>query len=305
MTLLSISRLERDTSPVFIVGEARSGSTILYRVLQKHSAFRGPKENLQESKIMTSIDELASVLGPQQPKSMFRYMADERSYDEFRKSVAPIRSMLKIGEDVMRRLDSSSGKYRIWVATGHPLAVRSYFYHARQAHQVDRVLEKTPNAVMQVNRLRRCYPNAKFIYIHRHPVDVYASYVSLSKVDEKFRWARIPMSEFAYRWRVRSKCAIAFARKIPESFSLLSYEQFTSEPDETIKRLCEFLGEDFDPDMVVEEEPNKNYRMGAPHLYGEITTKTKEWQDHVTARQAAELQKKVRPVMRELAYPLY
>ena len=38
--------------PVFIVGEARSGTSILYRTLQQHPSFRPRTEDLTESNAM-------------------------------------------------------------------------------------------------------------------------------------------------------------------------------------------------------------------------------------------------------------
>jgi Sulfotransferase family len=49
MGLLEISRTARRSSPVFIIGEARSGSSMLYRILLQHPTFAPRAETLQES----------------------------------------------------------------------------------------------------------------------------------------------------------------------------------------------------------------------------------------------------------------
>jgi Sulfotransferase family len=49
MGLLEISRAAKRSSPVFIIGEARSGSSMLYRILLQHPTFAPRAETLQES----------------------------------------------------------------------------------------------------------------------------------------------------------------------------------------------------------------------------------------------------------------
>jgi ABC-type polar amino acid transport system ATPase subunit len=53
MKLKKISDEMKNDHPVFIVGEARSGTSVLYRTLQKHSSFRPKEINLVESKILS------------------------------------------------------------------------------------------------------------------------------------------------------------------------------------------------------------------------------------------------------------
>jgi hypothetical protein len=304
MNLLQISRVERDTSPVFIVGEARSGSTILLRTLQKHPAFRPALENLMESKLMNHVEKSA-VFGPREPKTAYAFMADDTYYQAFLASIAPLRPLLRIGEATLWRMRPGRRRDQVWAATGHPLVVRSYFHHARKGLGVTRIVDKSPNQVRQVDRILRCYPQARLIYIHRHPVDVYSSYVRLGQVDSRFQWARIPLAEFTRRWANRSRLALRTAARLPASFLLLRYEDFTEDPEKEVRRTCDFVCEEFDPEMVVERKPDLTRRKATPHLFGEITTKTKDWTDYVSAEEAATLQKRLRPIMQEMSYEDY
>ncbi|MEQ7125189.1 sulfotransferase [Actinopolymorpha sp. B11F2] len=305
MNLLEISRTERVTAPVFIVGEARSGTTILYRSLQKHPAFRPRSENLWESKIMVHVDNAASF-GPREPGTMYGHMAhDDDRYQAFLTSIAPLRPLLAAGEAALRRVPARH-RSRIWTASGHPLVVRSYFHHVRTARGVKRVLEKTPSHVNYVHRLLRCYPKARLIYIHRHPVDVYTSYVRRARVDPvAARWAALKPTAFAQRWARNTTLALAAAAEVPASFLMVRYEQFTAAPDETMRGICDFIGEPFDLEIVREPNPDLARRRAAPHLFGEITTKTKEWRDYVTPLDAAALQQRLAPVMDRLSYQPY
>lgn len=303
MNLLQISRAERATSPVFIVGEARSGTTILYRTLQKHPAFRPRRENLWESKLMNHV-ERAATFGPREPATLFGYMdKDERCYQAFLDAIAPLRPLLRAGAVAEDRFGPNE---RLWAASGFPLVVRAYFHFAREARGVTRLLEKTPNHVRHADRLLSCYPRARLIYIYRHPVDVYTSYVRRAEVDPKAtKWASISLDAFAHKWRTNSLLALEAARRLPGRFLLLRYEDFTADPEAAGRRICDFVGEPFDPEIVVERKPNLEKRKQAPHLYGQITTTTKNWRDYVNPEEAELLQDRLAPMMKRLAYEPY
>jgi hypothetical protein len=307
MSLRRISQAELGTSPVLIVGEARSGTSILYRALQKHEAFRPRRTNLWESHLMRHIGQAASF-GPGQPRSMFGYMADSAEhYDAFLDSIGSLRPLLRLGETTLRIAGGHRrGMGKVWAATGHPHVVRSYFHHARHARGVERILEKTPGHIMHVGRLLRCYPDARLIYIHRHPVDVYSSYVRRAQLDPGTRdWAEMSWRAFADRWKRNSKLALSAARRWPGSLLLIAYEEFTRDPESEMRRICGFVGEPYDPELVIERQPDYERRKADPHLFGHITTKTKDWADYLSAEDAAALQHRLRHVMAELSYQPY
>ncbi len=306
MGIVQISRAERVTSPVFIVGEGRSGTTILYRVLQKHPAFQPRSVNLWESKLMSHIDR-AATFRSREPRTLYGYMADDDAcYDAFLASIAPLRPLLRVGEAVRRLAPFEVGMSQVWAATGHPWVVRSYFHHARRARGVGRILEKTPDHLRHTDRLLRCYPRARLIYIHRHPVDVYTSYLRRAEVDPGYRqWAGMPTDAFAARWETRTLLALDSAARLPASFRLLRYEDFTRDPDQATRAVCEFVGEPFDPQLIVEDNPDLTRRKADPHIFGSITARTKEWRDHVSREDANSLQARLRPVMSRLSYDPY
>lgn len=304
--LLHISRIESKTSPIFIVGEARSGSTLLYRSLQKHPSFRTRDENLAESAIMRHIGDIRQF-SAREPRSAFRYMArDKELYARFLESIEPVRKLARIGGAARRRIDAPRTKLLVWNATASPLIVRSFFHHARLARGCDRVLEKTAGHVQHVDELLACYPRARLIYIYRHPVDVYTSYLKLARINERrFDWVRNSVPKFPRRWARRTQRALDAAARLPESFLMVRYEDFTADPEGTAHRLCDFIGEPFDEAMVTEQRPRIDPRRGSPLLYSAITSKTKDWQEYLAPSEAAKLQARLHPVMSRLAYEPY
>jgi hypothetical protein len=288
MNLLQISWIERSTLPVFIVGEARSGTSILYRTLQKHDVFRPREENLAESQVMTYVDRIGT-LRSREPASMFGYMAyDESAYDSFLASIAPMRPLVGL------------------LGVGQRFVVRSYFHHARSARGVDRILEKSPAHIRHVDGLLAYYPKAQLIYIHRHPVDVYSSYLRRAEADPNADWARISTAKFATLWEANTTLALNTAARLGDArFLLVRYEAFTAKADRVVKEICDFVRVPFDPQIVIERNPDLTRWKPDPHVYGQIAAKTKDWRTYVSIEAAMELQQRVASTMKRLSYDPY
>ena len=75
-SLLRISADMQRSSPVFIVGEARSGTSILYRTLQKHSSFRPRQTNLAETNIFAHLRR-TFMFGQSYPETLRQFMLDD------------------------------------------------------------------------------------------------------------------------------------------------------------------------------------------------------------------------------------
>jgi hypothetical protein len=100
---------------------------------------------------------------------------------------------------------------------------------------------KTPNDVFNADRIRECWPDARFIFLLRHPASIAASRASL--------WERGVDPERNAE-RIRRYCeALEVARQKYEGYTV-RYEDVTADPEGTTRRLCNFLGVDWEPDML-------------------------------------------------------
>lgn len=85
--LLAISAEMKARSPVFIVGEARSGTSILYRTLQKHTSFRPREPNLVETEIFSHLRR-TFMFSMSYPQPLIRFMLDDQGpYRDFLRSI--------------------------------------------------------------------------------------------------------------------------------------------------------------------------------------------------------------------------
>ena len=103
------------------------------------------------------------------------------------------------------------------------------------------IVDKTPNNVFMPDRLRDCWPDARFIFLLRHPAAIAAS---------RREWLGPNPDDVANVERVRQYCeALEDARRNYDGLTV-RYEETTDDPSAATHRLCEFLGVEWEPEMV-------------------------------------------------------
>src|SRR5918993_578669 len=197
INLWRVSRAMKAASPVFIVGEARSGTSLLYRTLQKHPSFRPHRQNLVETDAFSHLRR-TFMFSRTYPDPLRRFMLeDEAAWRAFLRTIRPIRAVSAVWAPVNYVLRDRVAW--LWHANLHQLVLRAYFFYAWQARGCGRLLEKTPTNSLHLPRLVATFPRARFLYIHRHPVDVFTSYRRRAALDPQASWANIRLDEFCRR----------------------------------------------------------------------------------------------------------
>lgn len=263
--------------PVFIVGAPRSGTSILYRTLLKHSAFAVAGDEalqLAESAILDSLHSAPRWKAPRPPRLWLFFLRDEVGYGAFLAEVGEITAGLEV---------VASGEKPPWTAP----VLEAFVRHASATRSCRRLLEKTPTHIERAHWLLDALPSARLIFIHRHPLDTYTSYLRRARVDPKATWAALSVEDFAAVYRRHTDQAAALESDRPDRFLAVSYEEFTTDPSAQTGKICDWVGEDFRPSLVEERSPDLTRSANDPYLFGEITRETKDWSeyvDHETAR---------------------
>jgi hypothetical protein len=297
--LLGVSATMRASDPVFIVGEARSGTSILYRTIQKHPRFQPRQPNLVETNIFVHLRRTFMFrLG--YPSELIRFMLDDkREYASFLSTIRPVRvvsaALIPVNFALRDRFSW------LWYANLSHLVVRSYFFHARRARGCPRLIEKTPTNTGNLARLKHCFPNARFLYVFRHPVEVLGSHRRRAVDDPEATWALTDLHAFYRNWRASTRRALAW-REDHEDLLLVRYEEFTQTPEPALREMCSFLGEEFDADMAAETRPQVGRWRGDPHLWGPIVARTKRWSDYVSRDEACALGDRLGEEIEALGY---
>jgi hypothetical protein len=299
--LRTLSHAGRHLQPVFIVGEARSGTTLLYRLLQQQPAFGPAQPHLVESRFaevfLTKPDLDEATAWPLRDFLTF----DDVAWRRFLAAVAPL---MPLRAELLRRRPGVWHNERAASAAGIGWIARAYLAVAAEARQVTRLVEKTPQHTPFAGHLMRWFPGARLLYIARHPVDVITSYWRRAEADEdSAAWARLELETFASLYAKRTAAAQRWARLRPSAFRILRYEDLVHDPERTLEAVCRFAGADFDRTAI--EASDRRGPRWDPHLWGPAVEQTKDWRDFIAADVAHALEERLSQPLAALAYRRY
>lgn len=101
-------------------------------------------------------------------------------------------------------------------------------------------VDKTPSNSYNWPKLVRCWPQARFIVLRRHPAMVAASWQNAHPT-----WSKEQVAQYVLRYMHGLDRAFADRGGL-----LVRYEDLTREPERELSRICSFLGLPFDSRMV-------------------------------------------------------
>lgn len=141
------------------------------------------------------------------------------------KSKYVTRAMAELG------LDGDQLRYLLWDRLLHRELVR---------HQKRVLVNKTPSDAFIWRQLVECWPDARFIFLLRHPAAITDSWHKARK-----DWSRDQAAEDVLRYME----AVEDARVEHGGLSV-KYEDITIDPAREMQRICEFLDLTYEPAMV-------------------------------------------------------
>jgi hypothetical protein len=277
-------RSSERASSVFIVGAPRSGSSILYRTLLKHPSFSVEGDEalqLAESAVLEALGSAPRWKAPRPPRLWLFFLRDEEGYGRFLDDVKAITA----GSEATH----PEGKPP-WAKD----VLEVFVEHASEVRRCHRLVEKTPTHIDRAEWLLDSLPTARLLFVHRHPLETYTSYLRRAEVDQRATWAKLTIEEFAAVYRTHTRKAQHLAATHPDRFLTVGYERLTHHPRRELEGICEYLGETFSDDLLQEANPNLGRSTNDPHLFGPITAKTKEWSDFVDTAVARLVEAKTR-----------
>lgn len=215
----------RHTSPVFLVGVPKSGTTILQRILSSHSKISSSEE----------------------PWIMLPLVYALREHGHFSEygALSCYASLIQL----LNQLPNGESDY--WAACRE---FSNSLYGALSSENAVYFLDKTPRYHLILNELARIHPNAKFIFIWRHPLDVMSSL--LSHTGGKIRGLRFGQNDIVEG----PKNIVRFRKKGEINTFSLSYEDLARDPDLTLGRILRFLELDDEPELLSMFVENKFFR---------------------------------------------
>jgi Sulfotransferase family len=115
------------------------------------------------------------------------------------------------------------------------------------------LVNKTPNDAFIWRRIVECWPDARFIFLLRHPAAVTDSWQRARK-----RWSRDDVADDVLEYME----AVEQARAEHGGLTV-RYEDVTTDPERELKRICEFIGVEWEPAMLDYRRANEGgFRAG-------------------------------------------
>ena len=216
-------------APFFIVGSGRSGTTLLRMMLCSHSRISIPPETWFLLPLVKRLN-IDRALNPSEIECAIALMTEHHRWpvmnldgDELRRRVRQITD---------RRLrDVVDAAYR-----GH-----------MEAHGKVRWGDKTPPYMEIVPQLARLFPGARFIHLIRDGRDVARSF-------QNTHWVSPWLHDNTEEWVRAMKYQRRWERSELRNFILhIRYEDLVLDTEATLRKICEFLGEKFEAQMLAWE----------------------------------------------------
>jgi hypothetical protein len=260
--------------PFFVVGVARSGTTLLRQMLRGHPRLAIPRES----------HFVPDALQSSTPEAALERVLSDRHFHTW--DVDP--------DDVRRRVAG--------LATPTPAAVvRAAFEAYADAQDKPRWGEKTPAYVFHVALLADAFPDARFVHLVRDGREVIQSLLER-------RWGPDDLLLAARFWRRGVRAAQRDGARVGSRYVEVRYDELVAEPAAVLEQICAFLGEeraaemlDYSPRAAEEHEelPGLHRHLLEPPTPG-LRDWRARWSDDVTAKVEAV----IGPTLVRLGYPL-
>jgi hypothetical protein len=213
--------------PCFVVGNERSGTTLLTVLLGRHSD------------LATTPETHFLSLVPR--KNLGRPHGGGGSREEL------LHQLFASAHTPDMKLDRARLTERF---SRYPADYASLFramleeYAAEHAPGKKRIGEKTPLHLLSVPTLLAWYPEARIVCIVRDGRDVVLSLLNMSWNHEH------RLRPLCMNWLRLLKMAEGYQARYPEKFLLIRYEDLLDEPEKILKQVDEFLGLHFEAQQL-------------------------------------------------------
>ena len=232
----------------FIIGRARSGTTLLRTMFDAHPNVIIPLE----SPIIMHLYRKYGKVKRWDSETLNSFYEDTLKVKDFCKweidNESLRNSILDQPEDIT---------YKELINLIY-LSTVSFFPKS----EIQLIGDKNPVYSISIKSIILRYPEAKYIHLQR---DYRAHILSMLNAG---LYAKDVIA-LAYRWKYSAKIISKIKNKFPEKFYSVRYEDLVNDPERYLKEMCDFLGIVFYPDMI-------NYHTKLDEVYSEIKDKIED-----------------------------
>lgn len=213
---------------IFLVGCPRSGTTLLQSMIAAHPKIASfPESHFFEH------------LNASWPWGLVFGLASRRAQSQIEKFLRAI------SEEEMQQCVPE----KAWFSQQYASGFIEVLDTVTQKQGKSLWLEKTPQHIHQIPSIEKFVKNAKFIHLIRNGTDVVSSLYEASRKHPEKTWGG--------PWDI-DKCIQTWTKDVEVSRNhlnqsnhrLVRYEHLVEDPQSVLKKLCEFIGVEFDEKML-------------------------------------------------------
>jgi hypothetical protein len=280
-------------APTFIVGNGHSGTTLLSRILGNHpnlysppgetaffeclDAFSSRLSRLSDGcRRKTVLTTLAAVCSPQ------TYHAFEPFESDFLDRLDPGRlsELCSVTDSVIGATDEP-------IQDPERLFGEFMDYYARISGKEGWV-EKTPEHLYYVDRIKGAYPRARIVHIIRDPRDLLCSYklreTQRRDVRDSFLVFYDPLT-ILLAWKSAIRAGNRLASRYPDDYKEIRFEDLVYHPDSVLEDLSAFIGQAFDSSMLDVRPYNPALPVKGSQRFNRETVG--RWKQHLASSEVA------------------
>jgi hypothetical protein len=230
--------------PIFIAGLERSGTSLAYALLASHPNIAMTRRTNLWTYFYNQFGDLSK------PQNFEQCLTTMMRYKRLAK--------LKLDPERLRR-EFTQGE-------------RSYgrLFALLEEHHAERLGksrwgDKSLNTERYAQPIFLAYPSAKILHMMRDPRDRYSSVVA--------RWGqrRGGVGAGTAMWLDSASWAQRNHEQFPENYMIVRYETLVAQPEATVRQICAFIGEEYQPEMLGMQGAPEFRNDGGNSSYGSRT----------------------------------
>lgn len=264
-------------APFFIVGSARSGTTLLRLMLNAHPEVAVPPESRFITEFWDGHDEI----------EVDHFLARLGAHDRFAQWDLPIEAV---------RNELGDGK-----RVAYKTAVEAPFRAWARVHGKTRWGDKTPRYVERIPFLADLFPGSRFVHLVRDGRNVALSYADVP-------FGPKTVAKAAALWAERVCAGYTSGRSLERGRYLeIRYEDLVEDAEGEAKDLCDFLDIPFQADMLDYTEKARAVVLPSaselnPHVTEKPRSGVRSWEQEMSARDIEVFEAVAGDVLSELGY---
>lgn len=214
--------------PIFVVGCARSGTTLLQAMIHSHPRLAMPPENRFLMSVYRRRAQFGDLRQPENVDAVAHAVINDKSskFRDLGLKADPTRTR-------MHEVPPTMGSLLGSVLEGY----------ARRSDK-QRWGDKRPNYIQHLDVLLELFPDAQIVHVIRDGRDCVASL-------KQMPWWTFGYPASVYKWARAIDVGLdARARLRPDQYHEIRYEDLIADPRRHLSALCDFLGEELNEAML-------------------------------------------------------